>query len=1275
MAKTYKILVNDGKGTDIQPVRVMQGGEPVRVLAKRGWRFELQDDLKGKSVAPDQVRVKRVGKSLTLMFDGSQRADVVIEDYYAENTDKDKDNGMPKLVGTAENGGMYEYVPQDPAVSSMPAELKDGNTPVIVSLGGGPLGDDFVLSALPLVAAAGGVSGWLVAGGVAAAAAAGGGGGGGAAIVKVSAPTVSIEADLNNDGYVNKKEFDLLADKTKFTVKTTIPTTAIVGDTIIVTDGTTEFKHVLTATDITNKFVTDAFVKPTEGNSINVTAKMTNAAGASSDTATDTAKLDTSAFIEPVNPDPFNPVDASKSGLRVTINSDDNNDGYLSNYDLGTADLVTVTVALTKDAAVGDVLTVTATGNTTRTITLTAEDIAAKQVVLKGLTAPGEGSAIDVTATIQDAAGNKSPSPATDSATVNTAMPGVLITNDENNDGYINKAESDKASRVSVRIEVPKLAQVGQTVTVTDGISTPVLHVLTDADIASKSFTLVNAFPKPVEGSSIEIKAMFGETTGIDSARLDTGASNADAGLGVRITTDANDDAFVNAKEVGDSTTFTSRVMFDKTKVAAGDSIVITVQNGTDTPVVVTHVLTTADLQTNESGKGFVDVTFIKPSSELKQTVSVNFVDVLGNVATDAKPIDSATLDVTPPNNEDVDLGVRIITDAGNTGGDGVASGAELTAQGDVNNFISRATFDKTKAIAGHKIVFTAKNGIDADIVWTHILTTTDLATNDGTGKGFVDHSFAKPLNGQTQTVTAMYADAAGNMDSTNPPTDLASLDDAAPNGGAAPIVRVTTDGANNGTDDGFVNTPELNGATLYNVEASFDSSTVAVGDKVIFTVAGTPDVTVTIDQAMKNVGKATTSFTAPTANGAIFTVSAVIKDALSNATAQGTDSATRNFLVAADDTNAITVPTLLTAPQNVIANDVDPQFLTNLVSVEPPKVVVTGVKFGDAQNFAAVDNSGATVLGEFGRLLISSNGIYTYTLNNDAKVDALKATDTRIEKFTYQATDVAGNVGTAILKVSVTGVNDIASHILKDEKNLLINDSNNNPLSSAVDSLVITDKDNGDSALPGVATSGPTSFTGFYGSLALTQSSSTSTSTGYSYLYTKANGLVSSSDTLRHDLFTFKSNDGTDSVTFDIQLGATGTVVANEFHAKSTAGLKIATASAGTKDTLVLDGQMTFDFTGTVASTDITHIDVINITGTGNNTIKVDVSTIEQAGSSTALHQLFVDGNAGDQVQLVNGSHVLTADTTSVPSYDRYVVDSTHELLIQHAITISFIS
>lgn len=212
MAKTYKILVNDGKGTDIKPVSVMQGasakGEPVRMTAKRGWRFELQDDLKGKNLGPDQVRLKRMGKNLGLMFDASVNPDVIIEDFYAENEDKEKDNGSPMIVGQAEDGGMYEYVPQDPAASSMASQLKDGNTPVIVALGGGPLAADFALAGLPLIAAAGGGIGGLLAGGAAlvAAAAAGGGGGGGSAGAVPSGQTGHITHDAANDTGVSTSD-------------------------------------------------------------------------------------------------------------------------------------------------------------------------------------------------------------------------------------------------------------------------------------------------------------------------------------------------------------------------------------------------------------------------------------------------------------------------------------------------------------------------------------------------------------------------------------------------------------------------------------------------------------------------------------------------------------------------------------------------------------------------------------------------------------------------------------------------------------------------------------------------------------------------------------------------------------------------------------------------------------------------------------------------------------------------------------------------------------
>jgi VCBS repeat-containing protein len=235
MAKTYKILMNDGNNADIKPVRVEQGagdkGLPVRVLVKAGWRIELQDEAKDKGLAPNQMRLKRMGKDLAIYFDNSQRADVVVEDFYANPASK------PRLVGLAENGGTYEYVPQDPAVSSLPSELKDDNKPVIVSLGGAPIGEAFALSGLPVVATASGGSAWLLAGGAAVAvAAAGGGGGGGAGPAAPAKATGALAAESdtghsNSDGITNNttpyyivkaepnKDVALMIDGQTYTIK------------------------------------------------------------------------------------------------------------------------------------------------------------------------------------------------------------------------------------------------------------------------------------------------------------------------------------------------------------------------------------------------------------------------------------------------------------------------------------------------------------------------------------------------------------------------------------------------------------------------------------------------------------------------------------------------------------------------------------------------------------------------------------------------------------------------------------------------------------------------------------------------------------------------------------------------------------------------------------------------------------------------------------------------------------------------------------------------
>ena len=135
MAKKFKVLVNTGKAESNQSLDVTQGqgslGQPLRIKAQAGTKYQLQDLEKAKGVAPQYVKVKRVGKNLHLLFEGSQEADVIIEDYYEVMPD-----GYNAVLGQAENGNFYEYIPEDPSVKGLISELADGGQLVSVALGG-----------------------------------------------------------------------------------------------------------------------------------------------------------------------------------------------------------------------------------------------------------------------------------------------------------------------------------------------------------------------------------------------------------------------------------------------------------------------------------------------------------------------------------------------------------------------------------------------------------------------------------------------------------------------------------------------------------------------------------------------------------------------------------------------------------------------------------------------------------------------------------------------------------------------------------------------------------------------------------------------------------------------------------------------------------------------------------------------------------------------------------------------------------------------------------
>jgi Bacterial Ig-like domain len=86
MAKQFKVIVNTGKTQDAQTLLSEQGagqrGRPLIIKAQPGAKYQLVEQGKSNERAPDNIKAKRVGKHLHLMFEADTVADVIIEDYY-----------------------------------------------------------------------------------------------------------------------------------------------------------------------------------------------------------------------------------------------------------------------------------------------------------------------------------------------------------------------------------------------------------------------------------------------------------------------------------------------------------------------------------------------------------------------------------------------------------------------------------------------------------------------------------------------------------------------------------------------------------------------------------------------------------------------------------------------------------------------------------------------------------------------------------------------------------------------------------------------------------------------------------------------------------------------------------------------------------------------------------------------------------------------------------------------------------------------------------------
>ncbi|WP_048908688.1 Ig-like domain-containing protein [Shewanella baltica] len=412
----------------------------------------------------------------------------------------------------------------------------------------------------------------------------------------------------------------------------------------------------------------------------------------------------------------INITPVADGGPSVTINTDTNNDGFISNEELAGNTEVNVTIGLDGTGAnVGDTLTVNGVD-----YTLTQEDINNGFVNLN-LPAPGEGETITVVATITDSAGNTSPE-GSDSALLDTTAPTITVDapDDTQDTTPTITGSTDAPPGSTITIVVTDSTGAEQTLTTTvnpDGT----YSVDVTTPLAEGGYTAVATVTDPAGNT--------GEAT--DNGNVDNTAPN--------ITVD-----------VPDATNDTTPTITGTTDAPPGSTITIVVTDSTGTEQTLTTTV-------NPDGTYTVDVT--NPVAEGSITATATVTDPAGNTgtATDDGNVDITAPNITvdaPDNTQDTTPTITGSSDA--TPGSTItivvtdSTGAEQTLTTTVNEDGTYAV-DVTTPLA------------EGD--YTAVATVTDPAGNTGkaTDNGNVDTQIDQDGDGNTVAITSITDDTGAS--------------------------------------------------------------------------------------------------------------------------------------------------------------------------------------------------------------------------------------------------------------------------------------------------------------------------------------------------------------------------------------------------------------------------------------------------------------------------------------------------------------------------------
>ncbi|WP_077403016.1 Ig-like domain-containing protein [Cellulophaga omnivescoria] len=609
--------------------------------------------------------------------------------------------------------------------------------------------------------------------------------------------------------------------------------------------------------------------------------------------------------------------------------------------------------------------------------------------------------------------------------------PIVVITEDTNNDGFLNTSES--VGDVDVTITLPANAAENDILTINGNNQT-----LTATDITNGEILV--SFTPPAEDGSLTVTATItdpvGNTSnpGSDSISVNTAPTSAPV---VVITEDANNDAIINSTElVGDiDVTITL-----PSEAIAGDILTI---NGTN------QTLTAADITATE-----VTTTFPSPGEGNTLTVTASITDTAGNTSTNGSdsaridtilPIPTLTInDVTADNTVNSAETAGSITITGSVGGD-FNIGDTVTLV--INGFTSTGTVD---ASGNFSISVNGSDlAADTDTTINGSVSTTDTVGNIGTATAIktynVDITAPTPMltiNDVTADNTVNSAEAAGSITITGTVTGEFNTGDSVTllingvsstgNVDASGNFSIPVSGSNLANDadttidasitttDNSGNTNTINTTKTYNVDVTAPTPTLTVNDVTADNIINTAESTSTITITGTVTGE--------------FNVGDTVTLIINGVSSTGNVDASGNFSIPvsgsnlADDADTTIDASITTTDNSGNTNTVNTTKTYNVdVTAPTPTLTINDVTADNLVNTTEAAST-VTITGSVGgdfntgdTVTMVINGV-TSTGTTDAAgnfsisangSDLAADTDTTING-SVSTTDTVGNIGTA---------------------------------------------------------------------------------------------------------------------------------------------------------------------------------------------------------------------------------------------------------------------